>query len=133
MPRGKKAQQARGTVIPFPGPRPKPAVSLALIEWQAKAYLADMRPLFERPEVRRGLFRALRLLNPKTQTGRAIRQMLVLFAQSLEQDSPEAVRDWIRGRIIAGQREIIAGLKSGAARRLSGDFEVYRTEKKGQA
>ncbi|MEZ4230892.1 MAG: hypothetical protein R3B89_17085 [Polyangiaceae bacterium] len=133
MPHGNETQQPEGTVLPFPGPRPKPAPSLKLITRQVSDYLADLRPLLDRPEVRRGLFRAVRLLNPKTQTGSAIRQMLVLFAQSLEQNPPETVSAWIRARVIAGQREIIAGLKSGAVRRLARDFENYRTEKKGQA
>lgn len=131
MPRGNVTRYAPGVVIPFPGRPPKLAPSLKLIARQASDYLRELRPLLDRPEVRRGLFRVVRLLNPKTPTGAAIRQMLILSARALEEDA-ETVSDWIRARIIAAQQEVIAGLKSGAVRPLSGDYEQYRTAKESE-
>jgi hypothetical protein len=132
MPSGNLNEDAPGVVIPFPGRPPKPAPSLALIARQASDYLAELRPLLDRPEVRRGLFRTVRLLNPKTSTGAAIRQLVILSARALEEEDAETVSDWIRARIIAAQQEVIAGLKSGAVRPLSGDYEQYRTAKESE-
>lgn len=131
MPRGNvNEDDAQGVVLPFPGRPPKPAPSLKLIARQATAYLEDLRPLFEQPEVRRGLFRLVRLLNRKTSTGAAIR-MLALHAANALGEMPEAeLGDWVRSRVTAALREVIAARPSGKLAQLprTDVYLQYRTE-----
>lgn len=93
----RSGEESRGRVLPFPRVTPnEDAPSLEELAEQAAVYLADLRPVFDRPAVRRGLRRlVLDLHREHTSWGRALRTLAPIWAAQLGKD-PIKVRDFVR-------------------------------------
>ncbi|MEZ4375505.1 MAG: hypothetical protein R3B07_32135 [Polyangiaceae bacterium] len=103
--------EPQGVVIPFPAAPPPPddpAPSLEELAEQAGCYLADLRPVFDRPAVRRGLRRLIRDLHPNwTSWGRSLRTLAPIWAAMLAKD-PVKTQGFVRA-VLKAEMARVAG------------------------
>lgn len=82
--------------------------SLAELVTQLGEGVADLAPVFDAPETRRGLALLVSLVSPSTSAGQGLRAAAPHIAKAVA-TQPDAVDRWLRKRLRDGMRALIGG------------------------